>query len=499
MIHLAVNLDRPDGRYYFTINVDWTKPVLEWFDLTPRIEQAAQQALAAWTGEQTTAADAHRNVRELEERVADACAAVASGRITVTLKGVTPPFQLILGKTYNPNLIHILDEEQRDRHLYIVGATGMGKTTLLKNLALQDVQYGRGVLFVDPDGDAAQDLLDHIPPDRAADTIYFEPTSIPIGLARFDAGSPTERQQLADDLHALFRRLSDTWGERMDAIFRFSIATLLRVPGSTLLDLYYLLDFEDFREKIVAQIDDPVIKRYWRDTYSNYPSNAAEPILSRLSKFVMHEHLKPIAGSRRALNFGEILDRRQILIVNLSRVGGEVDSIIGSILISQLQLAVRRRAEQRPNERIPFSFYIDEFQVFYNPAFERLITQARKHRCFLCIAHHFPHQLDERIRRTIVDLFGTIVCFGLGAESARVMSPIMRQSPELIERLGKYAAYVRRAKTVDVFGTLPFKPDHSGSAEGIIQRTKERYPASYAEREISPADYDYDVGSEEGT
>lgn len=371
--------------------------------------------------------------------------------------------------------------ESRLRHTYIAGRSGMGKTTLLTTLAAQDINQGRGVIFIDPDGDASEDLLRYVPKNRVKDTIYFEPTTIPIGLNAFNPKDDSDRARIADDMYTMFRRLSDNWGDRMDAILRNSLATLLRVDGSTLLDLYYLLDDDDFRARILQQIQEPELVRYWSKQFPKYPSNATEPILSRMSKFVLWPSLRTVAGSQNGIDLYDLMERRKILIVNLVHAES-AGAIIGAILISQLQLAAKRRATQKIGERRPYYVYIDEFQVFQAQGFERLVGQARKLRLALTIATHFPHQIDDRLRRTILGLFGTFFCFAMGEEDARMMAGTMRVAPDHIIDLSRFHCYVRAERSPRLIKTLLPTPGCADHSAEIVAQTKKKYVAEVPTR-----------------
>lgn len=315
----------------------------------------------------------------------------------------------------------VLSESLRSRHAYIIGKTQTGKSTLILNALRQDFRSGKGVCFIDPHGDAAELALRLVPEARVEETLYLEPTEYPIGLRSLVANDGMEAELLCDDLVTIFRRLSQSWGERMDALFRYAFHTLARTPGSTLLDLYTLFTDERYRSDVVARLKEPVLVRFWTEEYPKLPRDSPTPILLRLSKFVMSPTLARIFDNACAVDLADVMDRRGILIVNLARVGSDVRSILGTMLVSMIQIAIMRRARQPRGARIPFYLYVDEFQHFASESFEAILSESGKFGLRLTLAHQFISQIDARMRNAILGNVGTLIAFQLGVEDGEII------------------------------------------------------------------------------
>lgn len=382
----------------------------------------------------------------------------------------------------------ILPHDARDRHCYVIGKSGTGKSTLLFNLARQDIEQGSGVGVIDPHGDLVEELLNFVPKHRILDTIYFNAADRerPIALNVMDAASEDEIGLLADDLLVTFRRLSDTWGERMESILRYTFHTLLRVPGSTLLDVNYLLQSEHVREKMLAKVTFPPLLQFWRDQFPLLSKDAIQPILSRMSKFVLSPTLHSVLGQQESrLNFFDVLQNRKILLVNLSvgKIGEDNAKLLGSLITSQIQLSVMRRAHLAKEERIPFFLYVDEFQNFTTSAFDRILSEARKYRLCLTLAHQYISQLDEKIRNSILGNVGTIVMFPLGSQDAHYLraelgafepEDLLNLSTQEHEALCKPPTSNRDTFK---FRTLPPPSAPFSFAKEIIEHTRAAYSA----------------------
>ncbi len=407
----------------------------------------------------------------------------------------------------------LLPDDVRDRHVYVLGTTRSGKSTLLVNLIRQDIAQGKGVGFIDPHGDAAESVLRFIPEARVADTVYFEPTTYPIGLQTLSAEDETEVELLADDLLVTFRRLSQSWGERMDSIFRYAFHTLLNVPGTTFLDLYSLLTDEGFRRRIVAQLTDPILVNYWTNEYHHLPKDAAAPITTRMTKFVLSKTLSRIFGTTDTLNLNDLMDRRGILVVNLGRLGEDAAAILGSILVSQLQIAALRRARFPPERRVPFYLYVDEFQNFSGLSFHRILSEAGKFGLCLTLAHQGLYQLDEKTKQAILANAGAVILFALGAEDADFFEHHLRYRPprerhwvgasgERTMRIAAEGCSPRNLRPFEIVvtthararaaRTFPLPTPHQDLSGEIKARMKARLPRPAARPEVYLED-DFEV------
>lgn len=314
----------------------------------------------------------------------------------------------------------------RDRHLYLAGKSGTGKSTLLFNLALQDIQRGKGIAVIDPHGDLADDLLRHIPQDRIRDTIYFDPTrkDFTIPLPIFNAHSDEEVMLLADDLLITFKRFSESWGDRMDDILRYTFYTLLRTPGSSFADIAKLLRSPEFRSSIVTKLGDAQISDYWHHDFPSYPKDAARPILSRMSKFLLAPALAALLSHGDSkLDFSHIIENKKIFLAKISKgkLGPDNSKLLGSLLVSQFQLAAMRRANLPKDKRHPFFLYVDEFQNFTGSAFESILSEARKYGLCLSLGHQYISQLDDSIKKAIFGNVGTTILFKLWPEDLQAV------------------------------------------------------------------------------
>jgi len=378
-----------------------------------------------------------------------------------------------------------LPEEVRDRDVYVVGKKRTGKSTLLFNMARQDIEQGKGVGVIDPHGDLVEDLLNYIPEGRVQDTIYLNGSDKerPVGLQIFNARDEEEIGLLADDLIVTFKRISEGWGERMESVLRYTVHALLRAEAASFLDIERLLQNPDFRKKVLAQVDYPPVLEYFREQFPRLPKDALQPIFSRMSKFKLSPPLYRILSVRESkLNFYDALQSKKILLVNLSqgRLGEDSAKLLGSLIVSQIQLAVMRRADLPKDKRVPFYLYVDEFQNFTTSAFEKILSEAGKYKLCLILAHQFISQVEEQMRKAILGNVGTIIMFSLTPEDARPLKEELGEfEPKDLANLPAHETLVKPAtKAADTFTmqTLPPPPRPEKSfASEIIAHTREHY------------------------
>jgi hypothetical protein len=399
-----------------------------------------------------------------------------------------------------------LPDAVRSRHLYVVGKSGSGKSTLIINIAAQDIERGEGVCVIDPHGDLVSDLLDRIPEHRVKDTVYFNVSdrAHPIGLDMMNAKSEAEIEILTDDLVTTFRRLTETWGERMETILRYSFNTLLRAPGATFIDLQKLLTNEGWRSSVVRKLDFPPLADFWFNQYANMPKDAAQPILSRMTKIVLSPTLNAIFGqSSNTLNFNDVIRNRKILLVNLGgdsrdrdneqlAVSDEMKKLIGSVVVSQLQLAAMRQASVPEAERVPCRFFVDEFQNFVSGAFPKILSEARKYKLCLTVAHQYISQLDDATRNAVFGNVGTMIVMPLGQKDAAYLgAELGSYTPEDVANLSpeRHDALCRpstQAADTFLFTTLAPKPITRSFANTIIEHTRTDYSARPEEERPAP-------------
>jgi DNA helicase HerA-like ATPase len=325
----------------------------------------------------------------------------------------------------------ILDQD-RPRHLYILGKTGMGKSNLLQNMCLQDIYHNKGVCFIDPHGDSVDYILDKIPLARKKDVIYFNPADIdfPIGLNVMEAESGEQPFLIASGIMSVFKRLwSGMWSTRMEYILNNTLLALLEQPGSTLLGVVKMLSDEGYAKKIVAQTKNPLVKNFWTREYANfhekYKQEAIAPILNKIGQFFTTELMRNILGQKKSsISFRDIIDNNKILLVNLSKgkLGEDNSNILGSLIVTKLQLAAMSRVDVLIEDRTPFNLFVDEFQNFTTDSFSSILSEARKYGLNLTLAHQYINQLNETgnesVKGAIFGNIGSIVCFQLGIEDA---------------------------------------------------------------------------------
>ncbi|HCC73583.1 MAG TPA: hypothetical protein DEP92_02155, partial [Candidatus Komeilibacteria bacterium] len=262
--------------------------------------------------------------------------------------------------------------DDRRRHFYVLGKTGMGKTNLLETMIIQDIQRGKGVAVVDPHGELVENILRFIPNRRINDVIYFNPSDInfPIAFNVLEQVSPEHRHLVASGLLGVFQKIwADSWGPRLEYVLNNAILALLEYPGSTLLGIMKILVDKNFRQKVVRNLSDPVVKSFWVDEYSNYPdrfqSEAIAPIQNKVGRFLSSSMMRNIVGQvKSTIDMRKIMDEEKILLLNLSkgRIGEDNSALLGAMMVTKMQLAAMSRVEMPESERRDFYLYVDEFQ-----------------------------------------------------------------------------------------------------------------------------------------
>ncbi|MEM7675016.1 MAG: DUF87 domain-containing protein [Myxococcota bacterium] len=348
------------------------------------------------------------------------------------------------------------------RHAFVLGQTGVGKTTFLLSLMAQIIEQGRGVCFLDPHGDAARQLSDLIPRRRTRNTIVLEPRDIgrPIGFNPLFGVRLGERHRRAAAITEAIRALhADSWGDRLDWILYNSLRALLDCPGSTVLDVPRLLVDDAFRARVVASVHDASIRHFWTAEFAAYDrafrTVAVSPVQNKVGKLVAHPPLRAILGAPQPrLDFGLVLDRRQIVIADLSGIGARSANLLGSLYLSALIGEAMSRPEGERAE--PYCIVIDEAHRFTTEALATALSEARKYNLGLVMADQFLDQTPEAIQRAIVGNVGTMMSFRIGgADAARVERVLGGQVPaEQLADLAPYQAVVRTLDGAEAIGPL---------------------------------------------
>lgn len=340
--------------------------------------------------------------------------------------------ELVLGENVHQGkqVTVSLAKEQRLRHMYMVGATGTGKSTLLLNLIIQDIRQGEGVAVLDPHGDLIDKILENLPEERLGDVILIDPADAeyPVGLNILTSYSEVEMNVLSSDLVAVFRRLSTSWGDQMNSVFGNAILAFLESErGGTLADLRRFLVEADFRKSFLATVKDPEIVYYWLKEFPFLSGKPQGPILTRLDTFLRPKLIRNMVSQKEGLNFEKILHGKKIFLAKLSQglIGEENAYLLGTLLVSKIQQAAMARQLRESSERNPFYLYIDEFQNFITPSMASILSGARKYGLGLILAHQELRQLwnrDTEVANSVLSNPGTRICFRLGDFDAQKLA-----------------------------------------------------------------------------
>lgn len=384
--------------------------------------------------------------------------------------------------------------DDRRRHMYLIGKTGMGKSTLQENMIVEDIKAGRGVGVVDPHGDLAEKVVQYVPKERINDVIYFNPgdTEHPIAFNVVEQVDPEVRHLVASGLIGVFRKLwADSWGPRLEYILRNAILAILDYPGATLLAVTRMLSDKEFRKKVVSKIKDPVVKSFWVNEFAGYAdkfaAEAVSPIQNKVGQFLSSSLIRNIVGQvKSSIDVRKVMDENKILIMNLSkgRIGEDNSALLGAMMITKIQLAAMSRVDTPENEREDFYLYIDEFQNFSTESFANILSEARKYRLSLIMAHQYLEQLSEPVKAAVFGNVGTMVSFRVGAADAEELvkefSPVF--SEEDILNLPKFEMYLKLM--IDGLASDPFsarglpplsEEEKEGNVDKLIKVSRERY------------------------
>ena len=395
-----------------------------------------------------------------------------------------------------------IKKDDRRRHMYLVGKTGMGKSTILENMIIDDIRAGHGVAVVDPHGDLAEKIIEFIPDERIKDVIYFNPSDIeyPIAFNVVVQVEPHLRHLVASGLIGVFQKLwADSWGPRLEYILRNAILAILDYPESTLLGVVRILSDKPFRKKVVANIKDPVVKSFWEKEFASYAdkfaSEAVSPIQNKVGQFLSTAFMRNIVGQvKSSLDMREIMDGSKILIMNLSkgRIGEDNSALLGAMMVTKIQLAAMSRVDMPEKEREDFYLYIDEFQNFSTDSFASILSEARKYRLCLIMAHQYIEQLSEKVKPAVFGNVGTMIVFRVGAADAeelvREFTPTFTE--EDLVNLPKYEMYLKLM--IDGVSSDPFsarglpplpEEEKTGNTENVIANSRLVYASEKDEVE----------------
>ena len=346
----------------------------------------------------------------------------------------------------------------RTKHVYVIGKTGMGKSTLLENMAVQDIQNGAGMAFIDPHGKTADLLIEYVPKERIRDVIIIAPfdTDFPISFNVLESVDPKKRHLVVGGLMSTFKKIwEDAWSARMEYILTNTLLALLEVPGTTLLGVNRLLSDKAYRNEIVAQVQDPSVKAFWTKEFASYTerqaAEAVPAIQNKVGQFTANPLIRNMIGQPvSSFDFRKAMDEGKIIIINLSkgRIGDENMKLLGGLLVTKIYLAAMSRADvpDRVIKMLPhFYLFVDEFQNFANASFSDILSESRKYKLNLTIAHQYIEQMDENVSAAVFGNVGTMIVFRVGATDAEALEKEFAPqfTMEDLVNLGQFQMYLK--------------------------------------------------------
>lgn len=406
------------------------------------------------------------------------------------------------GKTIfkNRDTIFGIKDVDRRRHLWAIGKTGTGKSTLIANMAIDDLKKDRGIAIIDPHGDLCEVLLDYVPKHRINDVIYFNPADkdFPIVINPLEVTNKEEAELVVSGIVSIFNKIFGfSWGPRLEYILRNSLMTLAEIEGSTLKDVPLLLTNRQFRSKIEAQMKDPTLKSYWIDEFDKMPEKLQQesisPILNKVGQFVTSPLVRSVIGQpKSSIKLDEVMNGGKILLANLSqgRLGEDNAALLGAMLITKLQLAAMHRVDMPEAERRDFYLYVDEFQNFATGSFIKIMSEARKYHLNIMLANQYMAQIPEEVTKAILGNAGTVATFALGAGDAEVLfkefAEVFLQTD--LVNLSNYQIAIKmtiEGHTTRPFlaKTLPLPISSNQNRDKVIEMSRQRWTAKVVNEE----------------
>lgn len=395
----------------------------------------------------------------------------------------------------NQPAVYGLARPDRRRHFYVIGKTGTGKSTLLANMAINDMKNDEGMCVIDPHGDLVETLLDYIPSRRINDVIYFDPTDKQrtVKLNLFEGENVAHRELIASGIVSVFKKLYGySWGPRLEYILRNALLTLLKSESARMSDITELLTNDRFRAKVIEKLDDEILKSFWLNEFNamqeRMRTEAVAPILNKVGQFVSSPIIRDVVNAdKSSFSIEDAMDSGKILLINLSqgRLGEDNATLLGAMLITKIQLAAMARVGIPEEQRKDFYLYVDEFQNFATESFSKILSEARKYRLNLTLANQYIAQIPEEVQKAIFGNCGSMASFVMGADDAAFFTREYhnRYSTDDLVSLGKYKIINKIAieNTIsDPFPaeTLPLAKSRNSNRDKVIKVSRERYARS---------------------
>jgi DNA helicase HerA-like ATPase len=391
------------------------------------------------------------------------------------------------------------DNDDRLRHVYVIGKSGTGKSSLFVTMMAQDIANGEGAAILDPHGETIENVLDRIPDNRIEDVIYLDPsdTEYPVGLNLLEIDDPSQKNLMASGLVSAIKQHFDfSWGPRLEYLLNYCVLTLLEVPGTTMLGITRLLEDQNYLNYILHFVKDPVVQKFWSEEFKQMKGNqklvteAISPIQNKVNRFLASTTIRNILGQRKStIDIWDAMNSGKILLMNLSKgkIGQDNANLLGALLVSRIQFYALQRAKIPNEKRRPFYLYVDEFQNFATGSFEEILSESRKYKLGLNLTHQFTGQLPEDLLKAVYGNVGTIITFALGAPDAKELAKEFAPyfSEEDIISLERFQVYMKLM--VDGMTSHPFSAKilvpwddeflikKTGNKEKVLQRSREKY------------------------
>lgn len=386
--------------------------------------------------------------------------------------------------------------KDRTRHVYVIGKTGMGKSTLLENMAVQDIRNGEGFAFIDPHGQTAEILLSYIPPERMKDVLYFAPHDMeyPVSFNVMEDVGADKRHLVVSGLMSVFEKIwVDAWSARMAYILQNTLMALLEYPDATLLGVNRMLSDKAYRNLVVSNVKDPAVRSFWVDEFAKYNERymqeAGDAIKNKIGQFTANPVIRNIIGQpKSSFDLRKIMDEKKIVIMNLSKglIGETNANLLGSMLTTRIYLAAMSRADVSPEamKAMPnFYFYVDEFQSFANATFANILSEARKYKLNLTIAHQYIEQMEEDVRNAVFGNVGTTIAFRVGPFDAEVLETVFAPKFMAVDLVNLGFAQVYLTLMIDGIGSSPFSattlpplsPPDGSFREQLIDSSRQQF------------------------